>query len=128
MGRGLHGGYTCFWARWESPCSRGFMGGPAVLLGKTGGYVIGYIFIALATALAVKRSGKAACDRGRNAGGAARLLRVRHCGGSWPSPGRILFRRWAGACCRSLCRTCKGVLAVFWAACWRAVWQKAGVA
>ena len=29
-----------------------------VLLGKTGGYVIGYIFIALATALAVKRSGK----------------------------------------------------------------------
>ena len=36
----------------------GFMGGPAVLLGKTGGYVIGYIFIALATALAVKRSGK----------------------------------------------------------------------
>ena len=29
-----------------------------MLLGKTGGYVIGYIFIALATALAVKRSGK----------------------------------------------------------------------
>ena len=40
------------------PVFAGFMGGPAVLLGKTGGYVIGYIFIALATALAVKRSGK----------------------------------------------------------------------
>ena len=39
------------------PVFAGFMGGPAVLLGKTGGYVIGYIFIALATALAVKRSG-----------------------------------------------------------------------
>ena len=35
------------------PVFAGFMGGPAVLLGKTGGYVIGYIFIALATALAV---------------------------------------------------------------------------
>ena len=40
------------------PVFAGFMGGPAVLLGKTGGYVIGYIYIALATALAVKRSGK----------------------------------------------------------------------
>lgn len=40
------------------PVFAGFMGGPAVLLGKTGGYVIGYIFIALATALAVKRSDK----------------------------------------------------------------------
>ena len=40
------------------PVFAGFMGGPAVLLGETGGYVIGYIFIALATALAVKRSGK----------------------------------------------------------------------
>ena len=40
------------------PVFAGFMGGPAVLLGKTGGYVIGYIFIALASALAVKRSGK----------------------------------------------------------------------
>ena len=40
------------------PVFAGFMGGPAVLLGKTGGDVIGYIFIALATALAVKRSGK----------------------------------------------------------------------
>ena len=40
------------------PVFAGFMGGPTVLLGKTGGYVIGYIFIALATALAVKRSGK----------------------------------------------------------------------
>ena len=40
------------------PVFAGFMGGPAVLLGKTGGYVIGYIFIALATALAVERSGK----------------------------------------------------------------------
>ena len=40
------------------PVFAGFMGGPAVLLGKTGGYVSGYIFIALATALAVKRSGK----------------------------------------------------------------------
>ncbi len=40
------------------PVFAGFMGGPAVLLGKTGGYVIGYIFIALATALAVKHSGK----------------------------------------------------------------------
>lgn len=40
------------------PVFAGFMGGPAVLLGKTGGYVIGYIFIALTTALAVKRSGK----------------------------------------------------------------------
>lgn len=40
------------------PVFAGFMGGPAVLLGKTGGYVIGYIFIALATALAVKRSVK----------------------------------------------------------------------
>ena len=37
------------------PVFAGFMGGPAVLLGKTGGYVIGYIFIAMATALAVKR-------------------------------------------------------------------------
>ena len=99
------------------PVFAGFMGGPAVLLGKTGGYVIGYIFIALATALAVKRSGKLPVI------GAAMLAGLLVCYGS--SPGRILFRRWAGACCRSLCRTCaRACLRVFWAACWRAVWQK----
>lgn len=107
------------------PVFAGFMGGPAVLLGKTGGYVIGYIFIALATALAVKRSGKLPCDRGRNAGGAARLLRVRHCvvhgrhrGGSCFGAGLV---RAAVHCAGRVPRAC---LRVFWAACWRAVWQK----
>lgn len=40
------------------PVFAGFQGGPAVLFGKTGGYVIGYIFIALCTALAVKHVDK----------------------------------------------------------------------
>lgn len=40
------------------PVFAGFMGGPAVLLGKTGGYVIGYVFIALSTALAARHSGR----------------------------------------------------------------------
>ena len=35
------------------PVFAGFMGGPAVLFGKTGGYAIGYVFIALCTALAL---------------------------------------------------------------------------
>lgn len=38
------------------PVFAGFQGGPAALFGKTGGYVIGYLFIALFTALAVKYS------------------------------------------------------------------------
>lgn len=37
------------------PVFAGFQGGPAVLFGKTGGYVIGYIFIALCTSLAVQK-------------------------------------------------------------------------
>lgn len=40
------------------PVFAGFQGGPAVLFGKTGGYVIGYLFIALCAALAVKHVGK----------------------------------------------------------------------
>lgn len=36
------------------PVFAGFQGGPGVLFGKTGGYVIGYIFIALLTALSRK--------------------------------------------------------------------------
>lgn len=40
------------------PVFVGFQGGPAVLLGKTGGYIIGYFFLALATSLAAHRSGK----------------------------------------------------------------------
>lgn len=40
------------------PVFAGFQGGPAALLGNTGGYIIGYLFIALATALAVRHSGK----------------------------------------------------------------------
>ena len=60
------------------PVFAGFMGGPAVLLGKTGGYVIGYIFIGSGHSAGRQTFGQAACDRGRNAGGTARLLRVRH--------------------------------------------------
>ena len=105
------------------PVFAGFMGGPAVLLGKTGGYVIGYIFIALATALAVKRSGKLPVI------GAAMLAGLLICYGF----GTAWFMAVTGAdlvsalgwCCRSLCRTCaRACLRVFWAACWRAVWQK----
>lgn len=40
------------------PVLAGFAGGPGILFGKTGGYVLGYLFIALLTALAAK-SGKA---------------------------------------------------------------------
>ncbi|MFQ8832121.1 MAG: biotin transporter BioY [Ruthenibacterium lactatiformans] len=57
MGRAASMGVYMLLGAVESPCSRvlwAFCGA----LGKTGGYVIGYIFIALATALAVKRSGK----------------------------------------------------------------------
>ncbi len=107
------------------PVFAGFMGGPAVLLGKTGGYVIGYIFIALATALAVKRSGKLPVIGAANAGGAARLLRVRHCvvhgrhrGGSCFGAG--LVRAAVHCAGRVQGRAC----VCFWAACWRAVWQK----
>lgn len=39
------------------PVFAGFMGGPAVIFGKTGGYVLGYFCIALLTALAA-RSGR----------------------------------------------------------------------
>ncbi|MEG1744447.1 MAG: biotin transporter BioY [Ruthenibacterium sp.] len=41
------------------PVFAGFMGGPAVLFGKTGGYVLGYIAIALCTALALKLTDQA---------------------------------------------------------------------
>ena len=34
------------------PVFAGFQGGPAVLLGSTGGYIVGYIFLALATSMA----------------------------------------------------------------------------
>ncbi|MEG1070026.1 MAG: biotin transporter BioY [Ruthenibacterium sp.] len=40
------------------PVFAGFMGGPAVLFGKTGGYVLGYLAIAFCTALAMQKSGK----------------------------------------------------------------------
>ncbi len=40
------------------PVFAGFQGGPAALLGKTGGYAAGYLFIAGFTALAVKHSGR----------------------------------------------------------------------
>lgn len=36
------------------PVFAGFTGGPAILFGKTGGYILGYVCIALCTALAVK--------------------------------------------------------------------------
>lgn len=41
------------------PVFAGFAGGPAVLFGKTGGYVMGYLFIALFTAVAVRRKNMA---------------------------------------------------------------------
>jgi len=41
------------------PVFAGFSGGPAVLAGPTGGYIVGYLFVALLSALAV-RSGKLA--------------------------------------------------------------------
>lgn len=40
------------------PVFAGFGGGPAVLLGSTGGYLAGYIFVALTTSAAQHRSGK----------------------------------------------------------------------
>ena len=40
------------------PVMAGMQGGPAVLLGKTGGYVLGYIFAALITALISKALGR----------------------------------------------------------------------
>lgn len=40
------------------PVFAGFLGGPAVLFGNTGGYVVGYLFVALGTSLAQHRSGK----------------------------------------------------------------------
>lgn len=40
------------------PVFAGFSGGPAVLAGPTGGYIVGYLFIALLTALAFRRSGR----------------------------------------------------------------------
>lgn len=40
------------------PVFAGFVGGPAVLLGSTGGYLVGYIFVALATSIAQHRSGR----------------------------------------------------------------------
>lgn len=40
------------------PVFAGFGGGPAVLLGNTGGYLVGYLFVALATSVAQHRSGK----------------------------------------------------------------------
>ena len=40
------------------PVFAGFSGGPAVFFGPTGGYLVGYLFIALLTSVAVCRSGK----------------------------------------------------------------------
>lgn len=40
------------------PVFAGFSGGPAVFFGPTGGYLAGYLFIALCTSFAVHRSGK----------------------------------------------------------------------
>lgn len=40
------------------PVFAGFRGGPAVLLGSTGGYLVGYLFVALCTSLAQHRSGR----------------------------------------------------------------------
>ncbi|MEF9976482.1 MAG: biotin transporter BioY [Oscillospiraceae bacterium] len=40
------------------PVFAGFMGGPAILFGKTGGYILGYFFIVLFTSLAKNKSGK----------------------------------------------------------------------
>ena len=39
------------------PVFAGLSGGPAVLAGPTGGYIVGYLLIALFTALAAKRGG-----------------------------------------------------------------------
>lgn len=38
------------------PVFAGFQGGPAALLGSTGGYLVGYVFVALATSAARRRS------------------------------------------------------------------------
>lgn len=40
------------------PVFAGFQGGPAVLLGNTGGYLAGYLFVALCTSIAQHRSGR----------------------------------------------------------------------
>ncbi|MBD5101915.1 MAG: biotin transporter BioY [Subdoligranulum sp.] len=40
------------------PVFAGFQGGPAALLGNTGGYLVGYVFVALATSIAQHRSGR----------------------------------------------------------------------
>ena len=40
------------------PVFAGFSGGPAVLAGPTGGYIVGYLLIALLTSLAFRRSGR----------------------------------------------------------------------
>lgn len=40
------------------PVFAGFSGGPSVFFGPTGGYLIGYLFLAFLTSLAVHRSGK----------------------------------------------------------------------
>ncbi|MFQ7726685.1 MAG: biotin transporter BioY [Ruthenibacterium lactatiformans] len=85
--------------------------------------MIGYIFIALATALAVKRSGNLPVIRAAMLAG---LLVCYGFGTAWfmAVTGADLVRRWAGASCRSCAGRVQGRACVFWAACWRAVWQK----
>lgn len=94
------------------PVFAGFMGGPCGAFGQDGRLCDRIYFHCSGHSAGRQTFGQAACDRGRQCWRGCSSVTGSALRGSWPSPGRILFRRWAGACCRSLCRTCaKGVLA-----------------